>query len=77
MAESQTIVLSISVIVTILAAIFKAYKDDIKRVHERIDEVVKDFVDCKFCDRQHNDLNANIKEIKEQNSKILDAVLKR
>ena len=45
-------------------------KEDIKTLHERIDNTVE----CKYCDRQHNDLNQNIKEIKEQNVKIYDAL---
>ena len=77
MTEIQTWVLVISVVVTISATIIKIYKDDNKALHDRITKVEGAYVECKYCERQHNDLNENIREIKKQGSQILDAILGR
>lgn len=55
----------------------KELTPDIKDLHDRCNNIEDSHVDCKFCDRQHNDLNENIKEIKNQNGKILDILIEK
>ena len=52
-------------------------KEDLEKLHERINENEKDFVTCKFCNTQHDNLNTNISDIKDTTGKIWDWIIKQ
>jgi enoyl-[acyl-carrier-protein] reductase (NADH) len=53
----------------------KELATDVEKLHERINEIEKDYVTCKFCNTQHDNLNTNIADIKGTVSKIYEWII--
>lgn len=77
MTELQIFLSALGIIATISGIIFKAHKDDIKTLHERINTVEKDYMTCASCKIQHESLNTSLTDIKSTLSKIYDWILKQ
>jgi len=50
----------------------KELNEDIEKLHGRINKNESDYVTCKFCTMQHDNLNTNIADIKGTVNKIYD-----
>lgn len=78
--DLQTIGLSVGGGATVAFAIAKTLmraearaelKGDIEKLHDRADSIEEDYVTCKFCNMQHNNLNTTLQSMDNKLDKLI------